>query len=132
MILTRAAEEKNGATAKENKNKGVGTTKKSGANKSLKRYSIIELIFSLRILWKYRQTPSPKVKENYCCFCCCLCHSVRKLSKMTEKISKAMLDGVGLATGSVMAPLVKSQTGKAFLAMVPGEVLLASLDAVSK
>ncbi|CBI28002.3 hypothetical protein VitviT2T_016458 [Vitis vinifera] len=93
MILTKAAEEKNGATARENKNKGVGTTKKSGAHKSLKR--------------------------------------VRKLSKMTEKISKAMLDGVGLATGSVMAPLVKSQTGKAFLAMVPGEVLLASLDAVN-
>lgn len=70
MILTKAAEEKNGATARENKNKGVGTTKKSGAHKSLKRYSIIRLIFSLRILWKYRHTLSPKVKENYCCFCC--------------------------------------------------------------
>lgn len=57
---------------------------------------------------------------------------VRKLSKMTEKMSKAMLDGVGIATGSVMGPVVRSQTGKAFLTMVPGEVLLASLDAVSK
>lgn len=43
-----------------------------------------------------------------------------------------MLNGVGIATGAVMAPLVKSQAGKAFIAMVPGEVLLASLDAVSK
>ncbi|KAF3442973.1 hypothetical protein FNV43_RR16891 [Rhamnella rubrinervis] len=57
---------------------------------------------------------------------------VRKLSKMTEKLSKSMLDGVGIATGAVMAPLVKSQAGKAFMAMVPGEVLLASLDAVNK
>ncbi|KAF5945637.1 hypothetical protein HYC85_015865 [Camellia sinensis] len=57
---------------------------------------------------------------------------VRKISKMTEKMSKKMLDGVGIATGSVMAPVVRSQSGKAFLAMVPGEVLLASLDAVSK
>uniref|UniRef100_A0A2P2QBY9 Senescence domain-containing protein n=1 Tax=Rhizophora mucronata TaxID=61149 RepID=A0A2P2QBY9_RHIMU len=57
---------------------------------------------------------------------------VRKLSKMTEKLSKTMLNGVGIATGSVMAPVVKSQAGKAFLAMVPGEVLVASLDAVNK
>jgi hypothetical protein len=51
---------------------------------------------------------------------------------MTEKLSKTMLDGVGIATGSVITPLVKSHAGKAFLSMVPGEVLLASLDAVSK
>ncbi|KAK6151845.1 hypothetical protein DH2020_014480 [Rehmannia glutinosa] len=57
---------------------------------------------------------------------------VRKLSKMTEKMSKAMLDVVGVATGSVMGPVVRSQAGKTFLSMVPGEVLLASLDAVNK
>ncbi|XP_021807236.1 senescence/dehydration-associated protein At4g35985, chloroplastic-like isoform X2 [Prunus avium] len=57
---------------------------------------------------------------------------VRKLSKMTSKLSKTMLDGVGIATGSVMRPVVKSQAGKAFFAMVPGQVLLASLDAVNK
>ena len=62
----------------------------------------------------------------------CSSHSVRKLSRMTEKLSKTMLSGVGLATGSVITPMVKSQAGKAFLSMVPGEVLLASLDAVSK
>ncbi|KAI5662754.1 hypothetical protein M9H77_22077 [Catharanthus roseus] len=57
---------------------------------------------------------------------------VRKLSKMTEKMSKAMLDGVGIATGSVMAPVVRSQAGKKFLSMLPGQVLLASLDALNK
>lgn len=51
---------------------------------------------------------------------------------MTENMSKAMLNGVGIATGSVMGPVVRSQAGKAFFSMVPGEVLLASLDAVSK
>nr|GMD32748.1 senescence/dehydration-associated protein At4g35985, chloroplastic-like [Ipomoea batatas] len=56
----------------------------------------------------------------------------RKLSQMTEKMSKAMLDGVGVATGSIMGPMVRSQAGKKFLSMVPGEVLLASLDAVNK
>lgn len=58
--------------------------------------------------------------------------SVRRLSKMTSNLSKSMLDGVGLVTGSVMKPVVKSQAGKAFLNMVPGQVLLASLDAISK
>ena len=47
---------------------------------------------------------------------------------MTEKLSKTMLDGGGITTGSAMTPLVKSQDGKAFQSMVPGEVLLASLD----
>ncbi|KAG6658397.1 senescence/dehydration-associated protein At4g35985, chloroplastic-like [Carya illinoinensis] len=57
---------------------------------------------------------------------------VRKLSKMTENMSKSMLDGIGIVTGSVMKPVVKSQAGKAILAMVPGQVALASLDAVNK
>jgi len=49
---------------------------------------------------------------------------------MTEKMSKAMLNGVGIATGSVMGPLANSKQGRAFLSSTPGEVLLASLDAV--
>ncbi|KAI8565462.1 hypothetical protein RHMOL_Rhmol03G0261200 [Rhododendron molle] len=57
---------------------------------------------------------------------------VRQLSRMTERMSKVMLDGVGIVAGSVMRPVVRSQSGKAFLAMVPGEVILASLDAVNK
>ncbi|ESQ55961.1 hypothetical protein EUTSA_v10025458mg [Eutrema salsugineum] len=57
---------------------------------------------------------------------------VRKLSRATEKLSKTMLNGVGIVSGSVMAPIVKSKPGKAFFSMVPGEVLLASLDALNK
>lgn len=51
---------------------------------------------------------------------------------MTEKLSKSLLNGVGIVSGSVMSPVLKSQPGKAFLKMLPGEVLLASLDAVSE
>ncbi|XP_058074152.1 senescence/dehydration-associated protein At4g35985, chloroplastic-like [Magnolia sinica] len=57
---------------------------------------------------------------------------VRKLSKMTHKISQSLLNGVLLVTGSVAAPLVQSKAGKEFLAMVPGQVLVASLDAIDK
>lgn len=57
---------------------------------------------------------------------------VRKLSKMTEKMSKSLLNGVGIVSGAVVTPLVRSSAGKALLANVPGEVLLASLDAVNK
>lgn len=51
---------------------------------------------------------------------------------MTEKMSKALLDVVGVAIGSVMGPVIRSQAGKGLLNTVPGEVVLASLDAVSK
>ncbi|RWR78248.1 senescence/dehydration-associated protein, chloroplastic-like protein [Cinnamomum micranthum f. kanehirae] len=58
---------------------------------------------------------------------------VRQLSRMTEKMSKSLLDGVLSATGSVATkPLIRSQAGKAFLNTVPGEVLLASSDGVNK
>lgn len=57
---------------------------------------------------------------------------MRKLTNMTEKLSKSLLNGVGIVSGSLMAPVLKSQPGQAFLRMLPGEVLLASLDAVSK
>ncbi|KAI4350797.1 hypothetical protein L6164_005212 [Bauhinia variegata] len=57
---------------------------------------------------------------------------VRMLSQTTEKLSKSLLDGVGIVSGSAMAPAVNSKPGQAFLNMLPGEVLLASLDAVNR
>jgi hypothetical protein len=57
---------------------------------------------------------------------------VRKLSEMTEKMSQSLLDTVIAVTGSMAAPLLRSKQGKAFLATVPGEVILASLDAISE
>ncbi|XP_066306886.1 senescence/dehydration-associated protein At4g35985, chloroplastic-like [Miscanthus floridulus] len=57
---------------------------------------------------------------------------VRKLSEMTEKMSQSLLDTVISVTGSMAAPLIRSKQGRAFLASVPGEVVLASLDAINK
>uniref|UniRef100_A0A6N2KKZ6 Uncharacterized protein n=1 Tax=Salix viminalis TaxID=40686 RepID=A0A6N2KKZ6_SALVM len=51
---------------------------------------------------------------------------------VTENLSKATLDVVRVTTGSVMAPMTSSRTGKILLASVPGEVLLAALDTGSK
>ncbi|KAJ1254865.1 hypothetical protein BS78_03G260500 [Paspalum vaginatum] len=57
---------------------------------------------------------------------------VRKLSEMTEQMSQSLLDTVISVTGSMAAPLLRSKQGKALLATVPGEVILASLDAINK
>ncbi|TKY44568.1 Senescence/spartin-associated protein [Spatholobus suberectus] len=57
---------------------------------------------------------------------------VRQLTNVTEKLTKSLLNGVGIMSGSVMAPVLKSQPGQTFLKMLPGEVLLASLDAVNR
>ncbi|KAJ3695079.1 hypothetical protein LUZ60_000456 [Juncus effusus] len=57
---------------------------------------------------------------------------VRKLTEMTEKMSASLLEAVITVTGSITAPIFNSQAGKSFLSMMPGEVLLASLDAINK
>ncbi|KAG0459545.1 hypothetical protein HPP92_022673 [Vanilla planifolia] len=56
----------------------------------------------------------------------------RKLSETTEKMSRALLSGVLAVSESLTAPVVRSQAAKSFFAAVPGEILLASLDAISK
>ncbi|XP_068638589.1 senescence/dehydration-associated protein At4g35985, chloroplastic-like [Aristolochia californica] len=56
----------------------------------------------------------------------------RNISNMTEKMSRTLLEGIALASGSMVIPLVQSQAGKRFLSSTSGEVLLATLDAVNK
>ncbi|WCJ42614.1 Senescence/dehydration-associated protein-related [Euphorbia peplus] len=55
----------------------------------------------------------------------------RNLSKMTENVSKAVLDGVVAVTGILMSSILYSQAGKAFLCTPTGQILLASLDALN-
>lgn len=55
-----------------------------------------------------------------------------ELSKMTEKMSKGVLNVAESGSSSAMAPILMSRAGKAFLSTMPGEVILASLDAISK
>ncbi|RWW09338.1 hypothetical protein GW17_00027175 [Ensete ventricosum] len=57
--------------------------------------------------------------------------SMKKRGEINKAIrSRSLLDGVVLVTSSVSVPLVRSKAGKSLLATVPGEVLLASLDAI--
>lgn len=51
---------------------------------------------------------------------------------MTEKISGSLLDGVLQFTSLMAAPLARTRAGKSLMGLLPGEVLMASLDAVSK
>ncbi|KAK9131089.1 hypothetical protein Sjap_011576 [Stephania japonica] len=51
---------------------------------------------------------------------------------MTEKMSKSVLRGIEVATGSIVTPVFQSKAGKAILSTVPGEALLASLEATDK
>ncbi|KAG6424060.1 hypothetical protein SASPL_114472 [Salvia splendens] len=55
-----------------------------------------------------------------------------ELSKMTEKMSKGVLNVAESGSGSAMTPILQSRVGKAFLSTMPGEVILASLDAINK
>ena len=66
------------------------------------------------------------------CWWSLLFFRVRKLSEMTEQMSQSLLDTVISVTGSMAAPLLRSKQGRGFLATVPGEVVLASLDAISE
>ncbi|KAH9310722.1 hypothetical protein KI387_025757, partial [Taxus chinensis] len=57
---------------------------------------------------------------------------VRNMSRMTEKMSENVLKGVITVSGAVTGSVITSKPGKQFFSMLPGEVLLASLDAMNK
>lgn len=56
--------------------------------------------------------------------------SVRKLSQMTENLSKTVLNGVEMVTGSVVVPVVRTKAGKTVLALAPAQAVLASFAAL--
>jgi spartin len=51
---------------------------------------------------------------------------------MTENLSLIVLAGVVTVSGAVAAPVLGSEASQKFFRMLPGEVLLASLDAFNK
>ncbi|KAH0934503.1 hypothetical protein HID58_011620 [Brassica napus] len=57
---------------------------------------------------------------------------VETLWEASEMIGAMVLDGEGMISGLIMAPVVKSKLGKALLSTAPGEILLASLDSFDK
>lgn len=56
----------------------------------------------------------------------------KKVTKMSEKVATGILSGVVKVTSYVTSSLVNSKAGKKFFSMLPGEVVLASLDGFGK
>lgn len=67
-----------------------------------------------------------------------LCYSmvdhfrVKKLTKTTEKMASGVLSGVVKVSGFFTTSIVNSKVGKKFFSLLPGEIILASLDGFSK
>lgn len=51
---------------------------------------------------------------------------------MTEKVANGVLSGVLKVSGFFTSSIVNSKLGKKFFSLLPGEVILASLDGFSK
>ncbi|XP_058185259.1 protein EARLY-RESPONSIVE TO DEHYDRATION 7, chloroplastic [Rhododendron vialii] len=57
---------------------------------------------------------------------------VKKVSKLTEKVAIGVLSGVVKVSGFFTSSVANSKVGKKFFGLLPGEVVLASLDGFSK
>ncbi|GAB2253169.1 hypothetical protein Droror1_Dr00006016 [Drosera rotundifolia] len=57
---------------------------------------------------------------------------VEKVTKMTEQVAAEVLSGVVKVTGYITSSIVNSEVGKKFFSLLPGEIILASLDAFNK
>ncbi|KAB5561449.1 hypothetical protein DKX38_006406 [Salix brachista] len=57
---------------------------------------------------------------------------VKLLTKMSEKVAVGILTGVVTVYGFFTSPIVNSKVGKKFFSLMPGEIVLASLDGFNK
>ncbi|KAK2381524.1 Senescence/dehydration-associated protein [Trifolium repens] len=58
--------------------------------------------------------------------------TVKKLTKMSEKVALGVLSGVVKVSGFFTSSVVNSKPGKKFFSLLPGEIVLASLDGFNK
>ncbi|KAG6512324.1 protein EARLY-RESPONSIVE TO DEHYDRATION 7, chloroplastic-like [Zingiber officinale] len=56
----------------------------------------------------------------------------KRVTKMSEKVATGVLSGVVKVSGFVTSSVVNSKVGKKFFGLLPGEVVLASLDGFGK
>jgi hypothetical protein len=54
--------------------------------------------------------------------------SAKKMTKMSEKVATGILSGVVKVSGYFTSSIANSKAGKKFFNMLPGEIVLASLD----
>ncbi|XP_042491149.1 protein EARLY-RESPONSIVE TO DEHYDRATION 7, chloroplastic-like [Macadamia integrifolia] len=57
---------------------------------------------------------------------------VKKMTKMSEKVATGVLSGVVKVSGFFTSTIVNSKAGKKFFSLLPGEIVLASLDGFNK
>lgn len=57
---------------------------------------------------------------------------VKTLTKMSEKVANGVLSGVVKVSGFFTSSIVNSKVGKKFFSLLPGEIVLATLDGFSK
>lgn len=57
---------------------------------------------------------------------------VKKLTKMSENVALGILSGVIKVSGFFTSSIVNSAVGKKFFSLMPGEIVLASLDGFCK
>ncbi|KAK4479953.1 hypothetical protein RD792_013006 [Penstemon davidsonii] len=57
---------------------------------------------------------------------------VKRVTKMTEKVAVGVLSGVVKVSGYFTGSVANSKVGKKFFGLLPGEVVLASLDGFSR
>ncbi|XVF59797.1 hypothetical protein PTKIN_Ptkin07bG0304600 [Pterospermum kingtungense] len=56
---------------------------------------------------------------------------VKKVTKMTQKVANGVLSGAVKVSGFFTSSVVNSKAGKKFFSLLPGEIVLASLDGFS-
>lgn len=56
----------------------------------------------------------------------------KKMTQISEKVATGTLSGVVKVTGYFTSSLVNSKAGKKFFNLLPGEIVLASLDGFGK
>ncbi|KAK6913572.1 Senescence/spartin-associated, C-terminal [Dillenia turbinata] len=57
---------------------------------------------------------------------------VKRMTKMTEKVAVGILSGVVKVSGFFTSSVANSKAGKKFFGLLPGEIVLASLDGFNK
>ncbi|CAJ1933731.1 unnamed protein product [Sphenostylis stenocarpa] len=67
---------------------------------------------------------SPQAMENM--------KRVKKLTKMSEKVATGVLSGVVKVSGFFTSSVVNSKPGKKFFSLLPGEIVLATMDGFNK
>lgn len=56
---------------------------------------------------------------------------VKKMTKMSEKVATGILTGVVKVSGFFTSSIANSKAGQRFFSLLPGEIVLASLDGFS-